>query len=69
MIYDLLIAVSFPFMFALLEMVELTTSRIHLMIYLIDTCITNIDKICCNLGQIFKFLCNLIGCEAHEGAE
>ena len=50
-----------------LEMVTLTTSRINLMIYLIDA--TNIDKICDLVGQKFKFLCKLIGCEAQEGAE
>ena len=43
MIYDLLIVFSF-FMTTPLDMVALTTSRIYLMIYLID--ITNIDKIC-----------------------
>ena len=37
------------------------------MIYFID--ITNIDKICDQVGQKFKFLCKLIGCEAQEGAE
>ena len=54
-------------MTAPLEMVALTTSRIYLMIYLID--ITNIDKICDYVGQKFKFMCNLIGCEAQEEAE
>ena len=37
------------------------------MIYLID--ITHNDKICDQVGQKFKFLCKLIGCEAQEGAE
>ena len=54
-------------MTGLLEMVALTTSRIYLMIYLIDS--TNIDKICVNVGQNVKVLCKLIGCEAQEGAE
>ena len=67
MIYDLLIVFSSPFLTAPLEVVPLTTSRIYLMIYLID--ITNIDKICDKVGQKFKFLCKLIGCEAQEGAE
>ena len=31
--------------------------------------ITHIDKICDYVGQKFKFLCKLIGCEAQEGAE
>ena len=35
--------------------------------YLID--ITHIDRICDKAGQQFKYLCNLIGCEAQEGAE
>ena len=43
MIFNLLIVFSSFFMTAPLE-IELTTSRIYLMIYLID--ITNIDKIC-----------------------
>ena len=65
-IYDLLIVVSSFFMTVPLKMVALTTSRIYLMIYLID--ITNIDT--CDLaGQQFKFLSKLIGCEAHEVAE
>ena len=42
MIYDLLIVFSPSFMTEPLEMVALTTSRIYLMIYIID--ITNIDK-------------------------
>ena len=50
-----------------MEMVALTSSQIYLMIYLIE--ITNIDKICNKVGQIFKFLCNLIGYEAQEGVE
>ena len=33
------------------------------MIYLID--ITHMDKICDEVGQKFKFLCKLIGGEAH----
>ena len=45
----------------------LTTSQIYLMIYLID--ITKIDKICDSVGEKFKFLCRLIGCEAQEGVE
>ena len=48
-------------------MVALTTSRIYLIIYLID--ITHIDKICDLVGQKFKFLCKLIGCEEQEVAE
>ena len=44
MIYDLLTVVSSSFTAAPLEIAALTTSRINLMIYLID--ITNIDKIC-----------------------
>ena len=44
LIYGLLIVFSSPFLTSPLEMVALTTSRIYLMIYLID--ITNIDKIC-----------------------
>ena len=28
---------------------------------------TNIDKLCDEVGQKFKFLCKLIGCEAQEG--
>ena len=35
------------------------------MIYLFD--ITNIDKMCDNVGQKLKFLWKLIGCEAQEG--
>ena len=54
-------------MTATFEMVALTTSWIYLMIYLID--ITNIDIICDQVGQKFKFLCKLIGCEAQAGAE
>ena len=49
------------------QMVALTSSRIYLLIYLID--ITNIDKLFDYVGQKFKFLCKLIGCEAREGAE
>ena len=63
MIYDLLIVFS-PFLTVPMEMVALTTLRIYFMIYLID--ITNIDKICDEVGQTFKYLCNLIGCEAQE---
>ena len=44
MIFNLLIVFSSLFMAAPLKMVALTTSRIYLMVYLID--ITNIDKIC-----------------------
>ena len=51
-------------MTAPLEMVTLTTSRIYLMIYLIN--ITNIDN---SSPKIKKILCKLIGCEAKEGAE
>ena len=59
MIYDLLkVSLSF-FMTVPLEMVALTTSRIYLMICLID--ITNIDNICDKVGQKFKSLCTLIG--------
>ena len=50
-----------------LEMDALITSRIYLMIYLID--IINIDKICDEVGQKFKLLCKLNGCEAQKGAE
>ena len=50
-----------------LEMVTLTTSQTDLLIYLID--ITNINKICDYVGQKFKFLCKLFGCEAQEGGE
>ena len=63
--YDLLIDFSYPFLTAPLERVALTTFRITL------NDITNIDKICDEVGQIFKFrfLCKLIGCEAQERAE
>ena len=44
MIYDLLIVFSTFFMTVALEIVALTTSRIYLMIHLIN--ITDIDKIC-----------------------
>ena len=44
MIYDLLIVFSSFFMTMTLEMVAFSTSRIYLIIYLID--ITGIDKIC-----------------------
>ena len=44
MIFDILIVFSFPFLTDPLKIVELTTSRIYLVIYLID--ITHIDKIC-----------------------
>ena len=54
-------------MTAPLDMVALTTSRIDLMIYLID--ITNIDKICDEVGKKNKFLPELIGCEAQERTE
>ena len=54
-------------MAAPLEMVALTPSRIYLMIYLKD--ITNIDKICDQVGQKFKILCKLISFEAQEAAE
>ena len=37
------------------------------MTYLIDN--THIYKLCDNFDERFKFLCKLIGCEAHEGAE
>ena len=67
MIHDLLIVFSSFFMTAPLEMVALTTSRIYLMIYLID--ITNIEKNCDLVGQKFKFLCKLTGIETQEGAE
>ena len=46
----------------ILEMVTLNTSQNYLMIYLKD--ITNIG-----IGQKFKFLWKLIGCEAQERAE
>ena len=67
MIYDLLIIFSSFFMTAPLEMVALTTSRNYLKIYLID--ITKIYKIYDEFDQNLKFLCNLIVCEAQEGAE
>ena len=67
MIYDLLIVFSSIFMTAPFEMVALTTSRIYLMMYLID--ITDVDKICDSVGQKLKFLCKLIGCKQQEGAE
>ena len=51
-------------MTAPLEMVAFNTSRIYLMIYLMD--ITNIAK---HADQKFKFLFKMIGCEAQEGAE
>ena len=35
----------------------------------IDFTCTNIDKLCGKVGQKFICLCNLIGCEAQEGAE
>ena len=61
MIFDLLIN---SFLCAPLKIVAFTTSRIYLMIYLID--ITHIDKICDLVDQKFKFLCKLIGCEAQD---
>ena len=67
MIYDLLLFFSSPSLTAPFEMVALTTQRINIMTYLIA--ITNNGKICDWLGQKFKFLCKLIGCETHEGAE
>ena len=67
MMYDLLIVFSSPFLTATLEIFALTTSQIYTMIYLID--ITNIDKMCRQVGQKFKFMCNLIGFEAQEGEE
>ena len=67
MIYDLLIVFSSPFLSDPLEMITLTFSEINLMIYLID--ITNIDKICDEVGQKFKFLRKLVCLEAQEGAE
>ena len=67
MIYNQLIIFSSFFLTAPLKMVALTTTRYLLMIYLID--ISNIDKICDKVGQKFKFLCKMIGCEAQEGAE
>ena len=67
MIYDLLLVFSSFIMTAPLDMVALTTSRIDLMIYLID--ITNIDKICDEVGKKNKFLPELIGCEAQERTE
>ena len=64
-IYDLW--PTYSFLLAPLKMVALTTSRIYLMIYLID--ITHIDKICDKVGQTFKFQCKPICCEAHEGTD
>ena len=49
MIYDLHIVFSTHFLTASLEIVALTTLRIYLMIFLVD--ITNIDKICDEVGQ------------------
>ena len=45
-------------------MVALTTSQIYLMKLLILT--KYVIKL---IGQKFKFLCKLIGCEAQEGAK
>ena len=56
MVYDLLIVFSSVFMTAPLELVALITSRIYLMIYLID--ITNIDKVCDKLAKNFNFCAN-----------
>ena len=67
MIYDLFYSFLLFFMTAPLEMGSWTTLRIYLIIYLID--ITYIDKVFDYVGQTFKFLCTLIGCEAQEGAE
>ena len=42
---------TYSFLLAPLKMVALTTSRVYLMIYLID--ITHVDKICDYVGQKF----------------
>ena len=57
MIIIVLIVFSF-FITAPLEMVAVTTSCIYLMIYLKN--IANIDNICDEVGQTFKYLCKLI---------
>ena len=54
-------------MTAPLEMVALATSSIYRIIY--QVYITNIDKICGNVGQIFNSRCKLIGWKVKEGAE
>ena len=68
-IYDIRPTYSFPLLFhdCAFGNGRIITSRIFLTIHLIAT--TNIDKLYDSVGQKFKFLCKLIGCEAQEGVE